>query len=101
MIADGESGVLIRGPTGCGKSLLATFCAIASIDAGHIPIFVSSKNFDGEFQRLLDKEAALLETRSASTLIAAGRLLGKRIILFLDGYNECRDDLKAKPRARS
>lgn len=95
MIADGESGVLIHGPTGCGKSLLATFCAIASIDAGRIPIFVSSKNFDGEFQRLLDKEAVLLETRSASTLIAAGRLLGKRIILFLDGYNECRDDLKA------
>ncbi|WP_211467661.1 NERD domain-containing protein [Collimonas silvisoli] len=94
MVASGHAGVLIHGPSGCGKTLLATSCAISCVATGCIPIFVSAKNFDGELQRLLDREAALLNTRSASNLITAGRLLGKRVILFLDGYNECRDDLK-------
>lgn len=94
MVADGASGVLIHGPSGCGKTLLATSCAISCVPEGCIPIFVSAKNFDGEFQRLLDREAALLNARSASSIITAGRLLGKRVVLFLDGYNECRDDLK-------
>jgi len=94
MVTDGPSGVLIHGPSGCGKTLLATSCAISCVSAGCIPIFVSAKNFDGEFQRLLNKEATLLNMPSASIIINAGRLLGKRIILFLDGYNECRDDLK-------
>lgn len=95
MAAAGNSGVVIHGPSGCGKTLLATSCAISCVAAGCIPIFVSSKNFDGEFQRLLDKEAALLSVPSAGSIIAVSRLLNKRIVLFLDGYNECRDDLKA------
>jgi len=93
MVTDGASGVLIHGPSGCGKTLLSTSCAISCVSSGCIPIFVSAKNFDGEFQRLLNREAALLSVPLAS-IINAGRLLGKRIILFLDGYNECRDDLK-------
>ena len=95
MVAAGNSGVVIHGPSGCGKTLLATSCAISCVAAGCIPIFVSSKNFDGEFQRLLDKEAALLSAPSAGSIIATSRLMNKRVILFLDGYNECRDDLKA------
>ncbi|AIY42072.1 hypothetical protein LT85_2914 [Collimonas arenae] len=94
MVAGGDAGVLIHGPSGCGKTLLATSCAISCVAVGCVPIFVSAKNFDGEFQRLLDREAALLSARSASSIITASRLLGKRVILFLDGYNECRDDLK-------
>ena len=35
-----------------------------------------------------------MNTRSAGSIIAAGSLLGRRVNLFLDGYNECRDDLK-------
>ncbi len=95
MTAVSNSGVVIHGPSGCGKTLLATSCAISCVAAGCIPIFVSSKNFDGEFRGVLDKEAALLSVPSAGSIIAASRLLNKRVILFLDGYNECRDDLKA------
>lgn len=94
MVTGGDTGVLIHGPSGCGKTLLTTSCAISCVAAGCIPIFVSAKNFDGQFQRLLDREAALLNARSASRIITVCRLLGKRVILFLDGYNECRDDLK-------
>ncbi len=94
MVTDGASVVLIHGPSGCGKTLLATSCAISCVSAGCIPVFVSAKNFDGEFQRLLSREAALLNVPSASSIITTGKVLGKRVILFLDGYNECRDDLK-------
>lgn len=95
MIISSENGVLIHGPSGCGKSLLAKSCAIASITAGYVPIFVSAKDFEGEFQRLLDKETVLLGANSARSLVATSKLVGKRIILFIDGYNECQSDLKA------
>ncbi|MCH8618024.1 nuclease-related domain-containing protein [Undibacterium sp. TS12] len=95
MVEEGETGLLIHGPAGCGKTLLATSCAAACTAAEYLPIFVSAKNFDGEVKRLLDREAALLGMPSASNLITAGKFLGKRIVLFLDGYNECPDGLKA------
>jgi hypothetical protein len=95
LINGSRDGLLIHGPAGCGKSLLATSCAMACAVKNCLPIFVSAKNFDGELLRLVDKEATLLDARSARSLIALGRLLGKHIVLFLDGYNECREDLKS------
>jgi hypothetical protein len=67
---------------------------MACLNEGEIPIFVSAGNFEGSFQQLLDKEAALLGMRSASELTKLARILSKRLILFLDGYNECVDDLQ-------
>ncbi|PVZ87429.1 hypothetical protein C9426_12715 [Serratia sp. S1B] len=94
MVAESAEGILIRGPSGCGKTLLATACAISCLGRNCIPIFVSAKDFNGQLQVLLDKEVALLNSCSARSIVSASKLLGKRIILFLDGYNECRDDLK-------
>ncbi|MYM88439.1 hypothetical protein GTP91_14815 [Rugamonas sp. FT82W] len=94
MLGMGTQGLLIHGPAGCGKSLLTASCAIACIATDSVPILVSAKDFEGEFLRLIDREAVLLNARSANRLIAISRSLGKRIMLFLDGYNECRDDLK-------
>lgn len=94
MAAESAGGVLVRGPSGCGKTLLATSCAISCMERNCIPIFLSAKDFEGHLRGLLDGEVALLNSRSVRSLISASKLLGKRIILFLDGYNECRDDLK-------
>lgn len=94
MAAESAEGVLIRGPSGCGKTLLATACAISCLEKNCIPIFVSAKDFNGQLQDLLDREVALLNSRSVRSIVNASKLLGKQIILFLDGYNECRDDLK-------
>jgi hypothetical protein len=94
MVEDGAVGLLIRGPAGCGKSLLTISCAVSCAASGCLPIFVSSKNFEGEFLQLLDREAVLLNARSSSSLIATSRRLGKRLVLFLDGYNECHEDRK-------
>ncbi|HEY4074299.1 MAG TPA: NERD domain-containing protein, partial [Herbaspirillum sp.] len=94
IVVGGNTGVLIHGPSGCGKTLLTTSCAISCIQTGCVPIIVSAKNFNGEFHQLLDKEVALLDARSASSVFAACRRLNKHIILFLDGYNECRDEFR-------
>ncbi len=94
LVISSNSSVLIRGPSGCGKSLLATSCAISCLQSGEIPLFVAGRNFEGDFQKLLDKEVALLGIGSARHLVRAAKLLNKRIALFLDGYNECRPDLQ-------
>lgn len=88
------SGIQIQGPSGCGKTLLATSCAVSCLKAGCMPLFVAGGDFDGDFKALLDKEATLLGLHSAIRIIKAARLLSKRLVIFLDGYNECRDDLK-------
>ncbi len=94
MTTEGTDGVLVQGPSGCGKTLLAVSCALSCMERNCIPIFISAKDFDGQFQALLDRELSLLAPLSVRSIIGASRILDKRIILFLDGYNECRDDLK-------
>jgi hypothetical protein len=96
LVVKGEHGVVIRGPSGCGKTLLATSCAISCIESGCIPIFVAAKDFSGQFQSLLDREAALFHAQSGISVVSAAKILGKRIVLFLDGYNECLEDFKVR-----
>ena len=94
IVASTSDCVLISGPSGCGKTLLTASCAISCIEHNCVPIFVSAMDFGGRLQNLLDREVSLLDTRSISSIVSACRLLGKRVVLFLDGYNECGDSLK-------
>ncbi len=87
---------IIRGPSGCGKTLLLTSSAIACIQMECIPIYITAKDFTGQFQALLDKEIGLLNMISSKNLIRAAKTLGKRIVLFVDGYNECSNGLKVQ-----
>lgn len=94
MISKAENSLVIMGPSGCGKTFLSLSCATLCCDYDCIPIFVRAKEFDGQFQKLLNKETFLLNTCPVIDLINAGKILGKRLILFMDGYNECPDCLK-------
>ena len=94
LVTASNSTILIRGPSGCGKTLLATSSAISCLRSGDVPLFVAGRNFEGDFQKLLDKEVALLGVGSARSLVRAAKLLNKRIVLFLDGYNECQQDFQ-------
>jgi hypothetical protein len=89
-----ELATLIVGPSGCGKSLLLTSCAVASLKKKYTPLFVEAKNFEGSFQRFLDKEVSLLSTLSARDLVHASKLINSPLVLFLDGYNECPQNSK-------
>ncbi len=84
-----SNSILIKGPSGCGKTLLITKYALSCIEHDFIPIFISAKDFTGKFKNILDNEVNLLCNLSIVELIRTSRILGKIIIIFLDGYNEC------------
>jgi len=88
-----RSALLIRGPSGCGKSLLSVRIATECLQAGVLPIHIQGKDFEGKLQKIIDAEFGLLGT-SARDLLSARRHLGRQLVLFLDGYNECPEPLR-------
>ena len=88
-----RSALLIRGPSGCGKSLLSARIATECLQAGVLPIHIQGKDFEGKLQKIIDAELGLLGT-SARDLLSASRHLGRQLVLFLDGYNECPEPLR-------
>lgn len=88
-----RSALLIRGPSGCGKSLLSARIATECLQAGVLPIYIQGKDFEGKLQKIIDAELGLLGT-SARDLLSASRHLGRQLVLFLDGYNECPEPLR-------
>lgn len=91
-----SNGILIKGPSGCGKTLLLTKYALSCIEHDFIPIFISAKDFIGKFKNILDKEVNLLCNLTTVELIKISRILGKAIVIFLDGYNECPINLQSQ-----
>lgn len=81
--------VLLEGPSGCGKSFLAYGVGFAGLARGSVPIVVAAKDFEGNLREVVNREAALLDARSASAVISAARRLNRRLMLVVDGYNEC------------
>jgi len=81
--------VLLMGPSGCGKSLLSYGIGLAGLARGNVPIVVPAKDFEGSLRDVVNREAALLGARSAAAMISATRRLNRRLMLVVDGYNEC------------
>lgn len=88
-----RSALLIRGASGCGKSLLSARIATECLQAGVLPIHIQGKDFEGKLQKIIDAELGLLGT-STRDLLSASRHLGRQLVLFLDGYNECPELLR-------
>lgn len=81
--------ILLAGGSGCGKSLLSYNAALFALGHGCVPIVIPAKDFQGSLRDVANREAALLDAESAAVLIGAARLLDRRVILVVDGYNEC------------
>jgi hypothetical protein len=84
----GGEDIVITGPAGCGKSLLAAQIGIDSMGHHHVPITIAAKEFEGRLGVAIDSEAALLGVRSARSLVAAAKRSGRTLLLAIDGYNE-------------
>ncbi|MDN5005546.1 NERD domain-containing protein [Bradyrhizobium sp. GCM10027634] len=84
-----DDNILLTGPSGCGKSLLGYTIGLAGLSRGDVPIIVPAKDFEGNLRDVVNRETALLDARSAAAVIAAARKLNRRLMLVVDGYNEC------------
>lgn len=87
-VVSGESTLLL-GPSGCGKSVLAQQIGAAALDADVVPILLQVRDFAGRLKDALDHEVSLLDVPGARDLLQAALLLGRRLLLIVDGYNEC------------
>lgn len=84
-----DDNILLMGPSGCGKSLLGCNIGLAGLARGNVPIIVPAKDFEGNLRDVVNRETALLDARSAAAVISAARRLNRRLVLVVDGYNEC------------
>jgi hypothetical protein len=84
-----DGNVLLTGPSGCGKSLLSYNIALAALSRGSVPLIVPAKDFEGNLRDVANREATLLDATSAVAVISAARRLNRRLVLVVDGYNEC------------
>lgn len=84
-----DDHILLTGPSGCGKTLLGYHIGLAELVRGNVPIIVPAKDFEGNLRDVVNREATLLDARSAAALIAAAQRLNRRVDLVVDGYNEC------------
>ncbi|WP_027547602.1 nuclease-related domain-containing protein [Bradyrhizobium sp. WSM2254] len=84
-----DDNLLLTGPSGCGKSLLSQKIGIIGLARGNVPIIVPAKDFEGNLRDVVNREAALLDARSAAAVLSAARRLNRRLELVVDGYNEC------------
>jgi hypothetical protein len=51
---------------------------------------IPAKDFEGNLRDVANREASLLYAQSAAAVISAARLLDRRLVLIVDGYNECK-----------
>ena len=84
-----DGNVLLTGPSGCGKSLLSYNIALAALSRENVPLILPAKDFEGNLRDVANREATLLDATSAVAVISAARRLNRRLVLVVDGYNEC------------
>ena len=92
LVSEHRGGLLLHGPTGCGKSMLAASSGTALVRRGGVAVTIQSKEFEGRVKVVLDREVGLLGTASTTRLLHDARRLGKPILFIIDGYNECPAD---------
>lgn len=84
-----DKNVLLTGDSGYGKSLLSYALAVTALGYGYVPIVIPARDFEGNLRDVANREAALLGAQSAAAVISASLLLDRKLILLVDGYNEC------------
>lgn len=80
---------VVIGSSGCGKSLMARAWAISLCDKEMLPLILEAKYFEGGLEKLIEKEISTYGFSSALSFVDACLTLQKKILLVLDGFNEC------------
>ena len=95
-ICERGGGLTLKGPSGCGKSMLAEAASVAYSETGGTAIIVQGKEFTGSIEEVIDRETTLLGAQSAMQLLEDALQLKSPLLLIVDGYNECAENLRGQ-----
>jgi len=84
------------GRSGVGKSHLAKHTVLGLLPGAWLPLFVEAGMYEGRLSALLNRSVARFLTRSAEDLIRAASINGQRVLLVVDGFNECPQPLRER-----
>lgn len=90
-----KQNVILLGRSGFGKSLLAKHIAIGCLENSEVPFIVEAIQFSKNIDPHFDSEHGIVSS-TFNEVEAACAVLGKGILLIVDGYNECPEPLKIK-----
>ena len=96
LICERGGGFMLKGPSGCGKSMLAETASVAYSETGGIAVIVQGKEFSGNIGEVINREATQLEAQSARQLLDDAWRLKRPVLLIVDGYNECAEELRGQ-----
>jgi hypothetical protein len=77
------------GPSGCGKTLASYKIATDFCVQGGIAVVLPAVNYSGDVRQVLDAEVSELDVPSFRSLLEACSETQGRLLLVVDGYNEC------------
>lgn len=87
--------LLLHGASGQGKTLWASYAAVALGSAGQLPIWLPAGAYEDDFATFLARAIAPYTTLTAAQIVAAARAAGRGVALIVDGLNECPETLRA------
>jgi len=88
--------VIITGKSGLGKTMLSKRIAINSFNRNYIPVFIEAKYFDNDLESLVYGEIKILGYDSAQSFLKDCGNMEKKVLLIIDGLNECKEDKQVK-----
>lgn len=78
----------VIGPSGCGKSHVLKH-SLLNLDESVLPIVVDAGMYEGRLSSLIDRSVARFTTGGTRELLRAAAINGQRVLLAVDGFNEC------------
>ena len=96
LICERGGGLILKGPSGCGKSMLAEAASVTYSETGGISIIVQGKEFSSSVSEVIDAEASRLKAQSGMQLLTDAQRLNTPVLLIIDGYNECAENLRGQ-----
>lgn len=84
-----NSGYLIRGISGCGKTMLALHLTSLFLKNAGVALYLSAKYYESDLSTLIDKEVKGYGFSSGYEFFEVCRGFSECILITIDGLNEC------------
>jgi hypothetical protein len=87
-VVEAAGHLQVIGPSGCGKSHLLKH-SLLGMGEPVLPIVVDAGMYEGRLSPLIDRSVARFTTGGTRGLLRAAAINGQRVLLAVDGFNEC------------